>query len=240
MIYLDELMILNFIIDYIILDFTSCILKINIKRIKIVLSSLFEEISILYLFLNFNNFFLIIFKIIIGLIMILIAFGFNDLKIYIKYLLYFYTFSFLLGGTLYYLKMENLIKYKYVLLLIPLIIDNYKYLFKNLKNIVSTKYKVTIYLKNGKILYFNGFMDTGNNLIDPFTNKKVIIINKEIDENYILVPYKTIDNSALIKCFEPQKIYIDGIGERNDILVGIMKRKFVGFNCLLNNCLLED
>lgn len=240
MIYLDELMILNFIIDYIILDFTSCILKINIKKIKIVLSSLFGEISILYLFLNFNNFSLIIFKIIIGLIMILIAFGFNDLKTYIKNLLYFYTFSFLLGGTLYYLKMENLIKYKYVLLLIPLIIDNYKYLFKNLKNIVSTKYKVTIYLKNGKILYFNGFMDTGNNLIDPFTNKKVIIINKEIDENYILVPYKTIDNSALIKCFEPKKIYIDGIGERNDILVGIMKRKFVGFNCLLNNCLLED
>lgn len=240
MIYIDELILLNFFIDLILIDFTSKILKINVKFYRKILSSIVGELSILYLFFHINNIFLIMFKIIIGLLMILVAFGFNDLRTYLRNILYFYTFSFLLGGTLYYFKIENLIKYKYFIFLIPFFMNIYKYLSYNLKNILITKYKVTIYLNNGKILYFNGHMDTGNNLIDPITNKKVIIINKDIKENYILVPYKTIDSESLIKCFKPKKVYIDGLGERNDILVGIIKRKFIGFNCLLNNCLLEE
>ena len=118
--------------------------------------------------------------------------------------------------------------------------DTYKYVFNDLKVALNTRYRVTIYLNNGQILFLNGFMDTGNNLIDPVTNKKVIIINKNIDEDYMLVPYKTIDNTSLIKCFKPKKVYIDGLGERNDILVGITNKKFLGFNCLLNNCLMEE
>lgn len=240
MIYIDELMLLNFIIDYILIDFTSKIIKININYKRKILSCLFGEISILYLFLNTSNIVLILFKLIIGLLMILIAFGFNDMKTYINNILYFYSFSFLLGGTLYYFKIESLLKYKFFLLFIPLIMDTYKYIFNDLKSIITLKYKVTIYLNNGNILYLNGYMDTGNNLIDPLTNKKVIIINKKVDEDYILVPYRTVDDSSLMKCFKPRKVYIDGLGERNDILVGITNKKFKGFNCLLNNCLLEE
>lgn len=240
MIYIDELMLLNFIIDYILIGFTSKLVKININYKRKILSCLFGEISILYLFLNTSNIVLILFKLIIGLLMILIAFGFNDIKTYINNILYFYSFSFLLGGTLYYFKIENLLKYKFFLLFIPLIMDTYKYIFNDLKSIITLKYKVTIYLNNGNILYLNGYMDTGNNLIDPITNKKVIIINKKVDEDYILVPYKTVDDSSLMKCFKPRKVYIDGLGERNDILVGITNKRFKGFNCLLNNCLLEE
>ncbi len=240
MIYIDELLILNFIIDYLILSFTSRILKINVKKIKILLACLFGEISIIYLFIRMSNFSLIIFKMFIGLIMILIVFSYEDIKTYIKNVMYFYLFSFLLGGTLYYFKIENLIKYKYLLLLIPLFMKIYDFLINDLKNILTIKHKVTIYLNNGKILFFNGFMDTGNTLIDPLTNKKVIIINKKIEENYFFVPYKTLNDSSLMKCFKPKKVYIDGLGERNDILVGITNKKFIGFNCLLNSCLLEE
>jgi stage II sporulation protein GA (sporulation sigma-E factor processing peptidase) len=239
-IYIDELLILNFIIDYLILSFTSRILKINVKKIKILLACLFGEISIIYLFIRMSNFSLIIFKMFIGLIMILIVFSYEDIKTYIKNVMYFYLFSFLLGGTLYYFKIENLIKYKYLLLLIPLFMKIYDFLINDLKNILTIKHKVTIYLNNGKILFFNGFMDTGNTLIDPLTNKKVIIINKKIEENYFFVPYKTLNDSSLMKCFKPKKVYIDGLGERNDILVGITNKKFIGFNCLLNSCLLEE
>ena len=240
MIYIDELIILNFIIDFLILKTTSKILKLNTTRLKIILSSLFGEISLLYLFINLNNIELTIFKLLIGIIMNLIAFGFNDIKEFVKNLIYFYMFSFFLGGTLYYLKIESLVKYQYYLLLIPLIMNILKYFTYNLKNIISLRHKVTIYLKNGKILYLNGYMDTGNTLKDPYSNKNVIIINKEINENYFLVPFKTIDNSSLIKCFKPKKVYIDGLGERNDIVVGISNKKFKGFNCLLNYNLMEE
>ena len=240
MIYIDEVLLLNFIIDYILIDFTSNVLKINTKLIRKILSCLIGEISILYLFIDFNNNLLIIFKLLIGILMIRIAFEYINLKTFIKELIYFYTFSFLLGGTLYYFKIENLIKYKFILLLIPFIMNIYKKLAYNLKNILKTRYKVTIYLNNGNILFLSGYMDTGNNLIDPVTHKKVIIINKKIEENYMLVPYKTIDNESLIKCFKPKKVFIDGLGERNDILVGITDKKFNGYNCLLNNCLLKE
>ena len=49
MIYIDELIILNFIIDYILLTTTSKILKINTTKTKIIFSTLIGELSILIL-----------------------------------------------------------------------------------------------------------------------------------------------------------------------------------------------
>ena len=240
MVYIDELLLLNFIIDYILLTTTSKLLKINTRKYKIVLSCLIGELSLVSLFIDTSNFTLLIIKLITCTLMIIVSFGFNDIKTFIKNTTYFYIINFFLGGCLYYFKLENLIKYKYYILLIPLIIHIYWYFTYNLKNVFSLKYKVTVYLNNGKVLYLNGFMDTGNNLIEPYNNRKVIIINKKINENFYLVPYKTIDNSALIKCFNPKKVYIDGIGERNDISIGIIDKKFIGYNCLLNYKLLEE
>lgn len=240
MIYIDELIMLNFIIDFLILKTTSSILKLNTKTSRLIISSIVGEISLLYLFINFNNIELTLFKLLIGVIMNLISFGYINLKDFIKNLLYFYMFSFFLGGTLYYLKIESLVKYKYYLLLIPIIMNILKKLTYNLKNIIKLRHKVTIYLKNGNVLYLNGYMDTGNTLVDPYTNKNVIIINKDIKEKFFLVPFKTIENSSLLKCFKPKKVYIDGIGERNDIVVGVTNKKFNGFNCLLNYNLMEE
>ena len=240
MIYIDELIILNFIIDFLILKTTSSILKLNTKTSRLIISSIVGEISLLYLFINFDNIELTLFKLSIGVIMNLISFGYINLKDFIKNLLYFYMFSFFLGGTLYYLKIESLVKYKYYLLLIPIIMNILKKLAYNLKNIIKLRHKVTIYLKNGNILYLNGYMDTGNTLVEPYTNKNVIIINKDIKEKFFLVPFKTIENSSLLKCFKPKKVYIDGIGERNDIVVGVTNKKFNGFNCLLNYNLMEE
>ena len=239
--YLDEFILLNIVIDYIILKTFVYILKINTTKIKIFISCLIGEISILSLFINMNYYIFILFKLIISIIMIIIICGFNDIKTFIKQIIYFYIISFFLGGCLYYLKNESILNYRIILLFIPIIMNIYKYFSYDIKNILRLKYKVTIYLNNGKILYLNGLMDTGNTLIEPFNNKKVIIINnKNIHENFYYVPFKTIDTSSLLKCFNPKKVFIDGIGERNDISVGIINKKFVGFNCLLNYKLLED
>lgn len=240
MIYIDELFILNFIIDYILLSVTNDILKLNTTFKKKIISSLIGELLLISIFFYINKYIIVLLKLIICLLMIYISFGFKDLKNYIKECIYFNLLSFFLGGTLYYLKNENLIKYKYCLLLIPFIMNIIKYYSYDLKKIFITKYKVTIYLNNGNILNLCGYMDSGNELIEPYNNRKVIIINKEVDEKYYLVPYKTIDNSSLMKCFNPKKVYIDGIGERNDISVGIVNRKFIGYDCLLNYKLMEE
>ena len=237
--YIDEFIFINFIIDYIILNTYISILKINCSKRKIILSCLIGELSVISLFISMSNFIFILFKMIISIFMI-VTISYNDFKTLIKNIIYFYIISFFLGGFLFYLKNESIINYKIVLLLVPLIMNIYKYLSYNLKNILTLKYKVTIYLNNGKILYLNGLMDTGNTLVEPYHNRKVIIINKKIDENFYLVPFNTIDSSSLIKCFNPKKVYIDGLGERNDISVGIIDKKFIGFNCLLNYKIMED
>ena len=97
MIYIDEVIILNFIIDYLLLLCTSCILKLNTKRYKLILSAVFGEISILYLFINISNVFLILFKLIICIVMIFISFGKCDIKEFIKRCVYFYILSFFFG-----------------------------------------------------------------------------------------------------------------------------------------------
>lgn len=239
MIYIDELILLNFIIDYVILSTLTSLLKKNIKKRRILLSCLVGEISILYLFISMNTILLFLFKTILGIFMIVILYGYSDIKTLIKELLYFYIICFFLGGTLYYFKIEDLISYQYILLLIPIITNIYKYFEYNLKSVLKTRYRVNIYLNDDKVLYLNGFLDTGNTLIDPYSGNKIIIINKKVNENYFFIPYNTINNTSLLKCFNPKTVYIEGIGKRNDITVGITNKKFKGYNCLLNYKLME-
>ena len=142
--YLDELIILNFIIDYLLLDTLRNLLKINISKKRIILASLVGEISLIFLFVNLNNYVFTFIKILLCLIMILVCFGFNDYKTLIKNTVYYYLMSFFLGGSLFYLREDGLIKYKYCLFLIPIIINIYKYFEYDLKKILNTRYIVTI------------------------------------------------------------------------------------------------
>ncbi|MBQ7789634.1 MAG: sigma-E processing peptidase SpoIIGA [Bacilli bacterium] len=234
--YIEKIIFLNFIIDYIILKTLSKLLKIQTNNKKLLTSSLIGEITLIYLF-EINELVILISKIIIIASMIYTSFGYQDIKNFVKNIIYYFIISFFLGGILHYLKDNNI---KYYLLFIPIIMNIYEYFEYNLKDIIKNKYKVSIYLNNGKILYLNGFMDTGNNLIEPYSNRKVIIINEKVDENFYLVPYKTINGDFLIKCFNPKRVYIDGIGDVKNISVGIINKKFDGYNCLLNNKILEE
>ena len=62
------------------------------------------------------------------------------------------------------------------------------------------------------------FLDTGNKLIDPYNQRPIILINKSLininDKKILLVPYNTVNNSDLLKCVIPKKIYIHNIGYR--------------------------
>ena len=180
MIYIDEYIFFNFIIDYILLITLGKTIKTNIKKYRIILSCLVSQISVISILFSLNNYILFLLKLIICSLMILISFGFNDIKSFIKNIIYFNILNYFLGGILFYFKNSGFIEYKYYLLLIPIIMKIYNYFIKDLVNKISLRHKVSIYLNNGKTLYLNGYMDTANTLIDPYFNKKVIIINKKI------------------------------------------------------------
>lgn len=252
---------LNLLFDFILLTAVGLVLRRNVSIKKIFLGSFIGALSIFLLFIPLTTLSLFIYKLITSIIMVIIAFGFKDIKYTSKNVLFLYTISMILGGFLYYLnlefsyKNEGIIFFSHglsinviVLIIIsPLIVYIYIRQALELKNHYSHYYKVDLYFKDGTIKKLNGFLDTGNNLYDPYNNRPIILvdakeINFELNEyNSLLVPYETINNHGLLKCIMVDKVYIVGIGEKRNVLVGVSKEKIKidGINCILHSKLLE-
>ena len=192
--------------------------------------------------------------------MILISFGYRNIRYIVKNLSYFYLVSMILGGFLYFLNItfsyknnglvfyNNGLSINFIFLLItsPVILLLYSKQVKDLKNNYSNYYKADLTL-NKHVLKLNAYLDTGNKLIDPYFKKPVFILNKkkmiyDINEfKMVLVPYKTISNSGLLKCIIAEKLDIKGIGSYDDVLIGLSDEdiKIDGVDIILNSRIQE-
>ena len=99
-IYVDVILFINFSFDLLILLSTSIVLKRKSKFYRLMLGAFIGSLSILFLFINITNLELFIFKIIISIIMILVSFGYKNIKYFGKNILFLYTISIILGGFL--------------------------------------------------------------------------------------------------------------------------------------------
>ena len=260
-IYLDLIIFLNFAFDFLLLLAVSVLLKRRASIKRITISSIFGSVTIIILFVPFTTITLFILKILLSIIMVMVAYGIKDLKYILTNMLYFYLTSIILGGFLYYLNIEfsykNIgmvfyhkgmgINYIFILIASPIILYIYTKQMKKIKEINSYNYNVDVYVEN-KMIELHAFMDTGNTLLDPYKKRKVIISNsKKLKENlkeknFLLVPYESVNTSGLLKCIKVDKVYIEGLGIREDILVGLTDEKFKydGIDCILNYLLLEE
>jgi sigma-E processing peptidase SpoIIGA len=192
--------------------------------------------------------------------MVIISFGYKDVRYTLRNVLYLYTSSIVLGGFLYLLNVEfaykqdglifyhNGLSINWIVLLLASPIILYVYLKQGLflKNNYSNYYMVDIYFKDEKISV-SAFMDTGNGLIDPYQKRPIILVSKQElkgrykDEDIILVPYESLNHHGLLKCIKPDKIIILGVGIRKNLLIGIAEDKFKidGIDCILHSKLLE-
>ena len=113
-IYLDLILLENIIMNYIIILATGMICRVNIKYIKIFLSSLLGAIyAIIIYVVNLEIYTNQITKILVSVCMVYIAFNSANIKIMLKQLVIFYLTSFCFGGAAYYLLYNlspNLIK----------------------------------------------------------------------------------------------------------------------------------
>ena len=221
--YIDLFFIFNVIMDYIIIMSMSILLKRRTSYIRMILSSLIGGISSLVLFTSLNK---IVIEIVSIVIMVLISFGYKDIRYLIKNILYMYILSTLLGGIIYLfnIKVSNSMFLTYLIIIVISIEVMILYIKENkkMRSIYNNYYKIDIYFKDREKLSLIGFVDTGNNLYDPYKKRPVIIVpNKYIKEDkYILVPYHTINGNGLLKCIKPDIIFIDGIGYKGNVLVG--------------------
>ena len=254
-IYVDLILLLNFILDFIILLSVKIILKRNTTLFRLILSSFIGSLTILILFIKITSLELFIIKIVLSIIMNIIAFNYKNIKYLFKNILFFYISSIILGGFLYFLNIEfsyknnglifiknNLsINFIFLIIISPIIIYIYIKQVKQLKNNYNKYYEITIYFKDNKIKKYIGYLDTGNKLKDPYKNRPIIIINY-FKNNYpkILVPCNTVNKKDLLECFSVDKIYINNKYVKN-VLIGLSKNKINidGVDCILNS-LLED
>lgn len=221
--YIDLFFIFNVIMDYIIIMSTNILLKRRTSYIRMILSSLIGGISSLVLFTSLNK---IVIEIVSIVIMVFISFGYKGIRYLINNILYMYILSTLLGGIIYLfnIKVSNSMFLTYLIIIVISIEIMLLYIKENkkMRSIYNNYYKVDIYFKDREKLSLIGFVDTGNNLYDPYKKRPVIIVhNKYIKEDkYILVPYHTINGNGLLKCIKPDIIFIDGIGYKGNVLIG--------------------
>ncbi len=251
MVYIDLLVLEDLILNYVILLGTGLILNRITKFKKIFLSSVIGTIPLIFLFTNINQNIIFIISFIFSVIMSIISFKYQDIIYTIKNVVYMYFLSIFLAGSINLIninilpKIENyLLNVIILIILSPIITYFYIKSLNKIKVNYSNYYQIDIYLKGKPKLTVNSYLDTGNQLKDPYRNRPIILIDKNVIdyslENIILVPYNTIDNHSLLKCFKPEKIYIHKVGYKENLLIGIVEKVDIeGAECIMNQSLLE-
>ena len=260
-IYIDLVLLLNFGFDLILLFGVAILLRRQTNLKRLLLGTLVGSVTILSMFVEMSSFMLFLVKVVISVLMVLIVFGYHDYRYVFKNLFYLYTSSIILGGFLYFLNLqcsyqqEGLVFYFnglsvnviVLIVLSPIIVYAYVKQGLELKNHYANYYQIDIYLKDGEVIPVTAFLDTGNHLEDPYQKRPIILLNHElVDFSYdkykmVLVPYDALNHHGLLKCIVPEKIFIQGVGFRDDFLVGLSneKIKIDGVDCIMHSRLLE-
>lgn len=224
-IYIDLFFLFNVIMDLIIILGVSIILQRRTSYFRIFISSLLGGFSSLFLFCPFNK---ILIEIISIIFMVIISFGYKNVRYLFKNILYIYILSILLGGLIYLfnIKVTTNVFFTYLIIIVisTLVMILYVKESKHLKNIYNNCYRVDIYFKDDDGISLMGFVDTGNNLYDPYKKRPIILVSSKYkrEDKFILVPYSTASGDGLLKCIKPYNVLIDGISCKKNVLISFL------------------
>lgn len=248
-VYVDLVILINFIFDFSLLLAVDLLLKRNASWIRVSLGSIIGELSIVTLFINFNSYTLFIFKIFLSILMSLVTFSYKDIKYTFYNVIYLYLLGIILGGFVTYLynefqiNREYSLKYVIILLLSPLILVIYYKLMRMFKTNYNNRYNVSIEYEQTHYEGI-GFLDSGNKLVSPISGKPIILVEKEYITLHKLkllpIPYNALNHHGILKCFKPERVMING-KEIKNVLIGLSDIKFnIDGVSILLNARLED
>ena len=183
-VYVDVLIIVNFLVNYFMILSVGKICSLKIKRKRIIIASFIGAISALSIFGNLRCTIFIILKIVLPFLMILVSYEYRSLKNYMINTAFLFCISFIFSGIILaiviFFKPPNINFFNgffyfdinpFALFLMTVIcyilISIYKKIF-NLKRPENLIYKVYI-KRNDSTVILDGFLDSGNNLTEPFS-----------------------------------------------------------------------
>ncbi len=239
-VYIEYVLIDNFVIDFMLLKLTLQILGYRPKLARLFLCALLGAVlSLVTPLMYFNLILLTVFKILSGILIFCFSTKFTSAKDFYRGTLFFFFLTFLLGGTI--IGVYNIFNLDYnsefsvatiilpAYFLVKITKSLITYFYKR-KNIETNAYFVSIKVKDKKI-DLKGFVDTGNMLYDG--DNPVIIIGVKNAQKLLdgfpkikYLEYGTVSGPAKMTVIENAivEIYSDK-GERiiNRASVGVSK-----------------
>jgi len=196
-VYVDMVFLINFTMDFFVLWAAAKLGRLATTFKRLCLGAFIGALYAVLIFvpgLSFTTTFLA--KILCSLFMVLVAFGFDNFRRFLKSAAYFYLVSFIMGGAVLgsmylfddsVLLIEtwngiavNVINFKTAWLLVGLIIAiilglwGASYIRRNLQ---QGPWLVKVYLELlGQVVEADALVDTGNQLTDPITKEPVMVV----------------------------------------------------------------
>lgn len=193
-IYLDVLIAINLFVNYFLLLATKKLSHNETKKWRIVIASIVGSLFSLLIFIEINQIILFFLKVLLGLFLVFLCFGFKSKQIFFKTVGLFLATNLIFAGsmfgiwicfspiTMYY---NNGIVYFDISSVIVFISTIVSYLIINIISFILNRVKSTtelyrILIENeNKSVELIGFYDTGNTLRDSFSDLPVIIVEFE-------------------------------------------------------------
>ena len=208
-IVLEYLLLENFIINYLILYLNRILLRIEEKNSRLIIGSILSSFYSLVFFTPKLIFLTMpISKVLFSIFIVRISYRYVNLKLLIKELLGFYMISFIFAGAtigMFY-SFNNLrnilntridifnqfpVKFLVIGVITSLIMGKSIFQYFHLKVLRENYIADVTIIYRGNQIKFKALLDTGNSLIDPFSNKKVIVV--EFDRLKHILPNQISD-----------------------------------------------
>ncbi len=244
-IYADVLFVINVYITYALLMLTSLFLGIIPARMKIFLASIIGGLSsFIILVPDISDIFSGLIRLALCQCFCIVAFSFRGVRQLVRQCAVFLCVNFLFAGLMFaiwYFVSPSAVYYNTGVVyfdidtLSLMIITAVCYfaikifgMFSRMRTPKNILYDITLYIAQDKF-QMKGFLDTGNNLKDPFTSLDVIVVSRDAVEKYFpldksiseiigesslkirYLPCNTVSGSRLLPIFKADKVRIKGV-----------------------------
>ncbi|MCQ2387032.1 MAG: sigma-E processing peptidase SpoIIGA [Clostridia bacterium] len=224
-IYIEYVLIENFIIDFLLLKATTKISKTKAKKIRIIISSIFGAVfSLIFPLIKVNQIVVILLKGLFGMILTLWLYKWNSKRQFFFSLGIFLCLTFISGGLIYSVK-KYLISNELIILFSILSVYIITIIVKKIVNNVYKKKNVSSFIFDIEVgvgktkINATGFLDSGNGVYDK--NHPVIFCGVNV--------FKKLLNNSSVKTLKKISFFsVIGSDEKSAIVVDYVKIYFNG------------
>ncbi|WP_350344852.1 sigma-E processing peptidase SpoIIGA [Proteinivorax tanatarense] len=264
--YLDLTLILNGIVCWIAFSITEFVLNFPANKGRKLLACVLGSFYVILYLAWYSLADILLLKLSFVMLTVLVCFGYYSFKRLLEQTACVIVFTASFSGLLFmvmtslsngkmampnpYIDLKNFLYLTIFLASFVIIPPFFRVFILNIKRLTTSEkmtYELEVWLNN-KTIKINGFVDTGNSLVDPISNLPVIIVDRQVlkgklsskwdnwlesgkswnvpdcDLKIRYVPVNTIAGTSLMIIFKPQKVFL---------VVGDKKRKvkaLVGVN----------